>query len=399
MTLNLDNRKLDVHLAASPADVGEFIQRHQGGALHPVGGRTELGLGNSPSMPGVAIDLTALNQVIDFPARDMTITVQSGIRIAQLQRLLSTENLRLPIDVPSAAQATLGGILATNTSGTRRYGYGTLRDYVIGISAMNDEGREFKAGGRVVKNVAGYDICKLMIGSLGTLGIITQVTLKLRPLVEQEELLLVQASAAYLEGILRKLLASRTRPIAIDVVDAASGSEMGLSIGGDYGVLVGYDGNREAVAWQIEQLRAELPETPPSPLPPVTWQKLADWTHQPAAAVLKASLLPSCIVEFLQAVRSLPGRARLRAHAGNGIVFGLLPEETTAGVFAETVEAWRKRAAPAQGHVIVTRCPAEWKTSVSVWGPAPKDIAVMRAVKKQFDPGNLFNPGRFVDGI
>src|SRR5437588_5750684 len=119
----------------------------------------------------------------------MTVTAQSGITLARLGNVLATENLRLAIDVPNGARATLGGALAVNVSGPRRYGLGTLRDYVIGISAVNDEGQEVKAGGRVVKNVAGYDLCKLYVGSLGTLGIITQVTLKLKPRPDGQALL------------------------------------------------------------------------------------------------------------------------------------------------------------------------------------------------------------------
>ena len=119
----------------------------------------------------------------------MTITVQAGITARPAAGdCCAAENQRLPIDVPRPDQATLGGALAVNVSGPRRYGFGTLRDYVIGISVVNDEGQEVKAGGRVVKNVAGYDLCKLHIGALGTLGIITQVTLKLRPLPEAQAL-------------------------------------------------------------------------------------------------------------------------------------------------------------------------------------------------------------------
>ncbi len=131
--------------------------------------------------------------MIDYPARDMTVTVQAGITLAALQKLLATEKQRLPVDVPRADRATLGGVLAANVSGPRRFGFGTLRDYVIGITTINDEGQETKAGGRVVKNVAGYDLCKLHIGALGTLGIISQVTLKVRPMPEATTLLRLAA--------------------------------------------------------------------------------------------------------------------------------------------------------------------------------------------------------------
>ncbi len=172
------------------AEVGDLVRRAaaEGQALYPLGGRTMIGVGLPPTRPGISVDLRSLARVIDYPARDMTITVQAGITVAELQARLATENQRLPIDVPRPEQATLGGVLAVNVSGPRRYGFGTLRDYVIGISTINDEGQEVKAGGRVVKNVAGYDLCKLHIGALGTLGIITQVTLKLRPLPEDKAL-------------------------------------------------------------------------------------------------------------------------------------------------------------------------------------------------------------------
>src|SRR5207244_8591438 len=126
-------------------------------------------------------------------------------------QLLATENQRLPIDVPQSDRATLGGTLAANVSGPRRYGFGTLRDYVLGISVVNDEGQEIKAGGRVVKNVAGYDLCKLYIGSLGTLGIITQGTPKLKPLPEERALVTFGCEAENVDQTLEVLYRSRTR--------------------------------------------------------------------------------------------------------------------------------------------------------------------------------------------
>src|SRR5205807_4712333 len=132
------------------------------------------------------------------------------------------ENQRRPVDVPAPGRATLGGALAANASGPRRYGFGTLRDYVIGISTVNDEGHEVKAGGRVVKNVAGYDLCKLHVGALGTLGVITQVTLKVRPLPETDALVALGCEAAALGAVLDRLHESRTRPACVDVLNAAA---------------------------------------------------------------------------------------------------------------------------------------------------------------------------------
>src|SRR5947209_8556317 len=208
----------------SVADIGDLVRRAatDGTALYPLGGRTTLDLGLPPSRPGVGVDMTALADVIDYPARDMTVTVRAGITLAALRDLLGAEKQRLPVDVARADRATLGGALAANVSGPRRYGFGTLRDYVIGISTVNDEGQETKAGGRVVKNVAGYDLCKLHIGALGTLGIISQVTLKVRPLPEAAALLTLGCDAADLASLLDRLHASRTRPVCVDVLNAAA---------------------------------------------------------------------------------------------------------------------------------------------------------------------------------
>ncbi len=216
----------------------------EGVGLYPVGGGTMLHLGLPPIRPGYAIDMRGLNQVIDYPARDMTVTVQAGITIAKLQKLLASENQRLPIDVPNPESATLGGAIAANVSGPRRYGFGTFRDYVIGISFTDDRGHEVKAGGRVVKNVAGYDLCKLQIGALGTLGIITQATLKLKPLPEDQALIIVPSELQRLGELLDVIHASQTRPVCIEVHSQPEPM-----------IIVGYEENSDAVAWQVEQLK------------------------------------------------------------------------------------------------------------------------------------------------
>src|SRR5579864_6917468 len=242
-----------IHRPANVAELGDLIRRAsaEGRALYPFGGGTMQHLGYTPTKPGFGVDMRAFDQVIDYPARDMTITVQAGITIAKLQEVLAKENQRLPIDVPQPEIATLGGAIAVNASGPRRYGYGTLRDYVIGISFMNDEGQEVKAGGRVVKNVAGYDICKLQIGALGTLGIVTQVTLKLTPRPEAYALLVGQCSRDSLAELLQRLHSSATKPTFMELQDAFPYDESDLSW------LIGYEGNSEAVLWQVREIQKE----------------------------------------------------------------------------------------------------------------------------------------------
>ena len=393
-------------------ELGELIRQTSASeaAVYPLGGQTHVSLGVPPTKPGLAVDMCGMAQIIDFPARDMTVTVQTGITMQALRETLLKENLRLPIDVAQANRATLGGVLATNVSGPRRYGYGTLRDYVIGISAVNDEGREFKAGGRVVKNVAGYDLCKLLVGSLGTLGIITQATLKLRPLAEVQALIGLSCEATDLEALLTCLHGSRTRPVVLDLLNPSAArivfSQANHAIPkAPWIVLVGYEANPEAVTWQVQQLVKEV-------CTQCRIQARIDFTAQPlfealvelaawpdAQLTFKANLLPSAVAAFCQSVDREPNRPALRAHAGNGIVHGQWPAGLTMEQAASMLTTWRALAATGRGSVIVTLCPSAWKSTLNVWGPASHDAWLMREVKAKFDPKRIFNPGRFVDGI
>jgi glycolate oxidase FAD binding subunit len=391
----------------SVAQVGDIVRyaAADGAAVYSVGGGTRLGLGNPPAKAGRAMDLRGLDRVIEFAARDMTVTVEAGITIAKLQSLLAAERLRLPVDVPRGVEATLGGAIATNTSGPRRFGYGTLRDYVIGIAAVNDEGSEFKAGGRVVKNVAGYDLCKLLVGSLGTLGVITRATLKLVPLAEEDALIALACDADALGGVLDRVHGSRTRPVCVEVLSRPAAEVVFARAGqpvpdAAWTVVVGYEGNADAVEWQVQQLVKELGVGHPleafvgattQPL----WHALVAWGQWPAAvATFKANLLPNGVAEFC---RRFGADAHLRAHAGNGIVVGHLTDALTKPRAAELLAEWRR--ANAGGAVVVTQCPPGWKDVLDVWGPPRGDAWLMRAVKEKFDPRRVFNPGRFVDGI
>jgi glycolate oxidase FAD binding subunit len=404
---------LPVVTPQSVAELSDTVRRAAaaGQAIYPLGGRTMLDLGLPPSKPGIAVDLTRLDQVIDYPARDMTITVQAGITIARLQSILAGEKQQLPVDVPLPERATLGGALATNVSGPRRYGYGTLRDYVIGISVINDQGHEVKVGGRVVKNVAGYDLCKLYIGSLGTLGVITQVTLKVRPQAEERAILIVGCTPSDVDRALEVVHESQTRPISIDLVNAEHGCARSLTDPGSpslWLLLLGFESNRQSIQWQTERVRAELqPVLAPTsasvrqlPDPAALWQTLVDFRAGTETGLFfKANLLPHAVARFCQAVDSLPEKPRLIAHAGNGIVLGHIPGDLTLARAQVIVSDLQELAAAEQGNVIIQRCPAPWKTELPIWGKPRGDVWLMRAVKDRLDPGRLFNPGRFVDSL
>jgi len=401
---------LPVRWPASAAELGDSLREAvaAGQAIYPLGGGTMLGRGLPPTKPGVAVSTVHLDQVIDYPARDMTVTVQAGITLARLGNLLATENQRLPIDVPNSARATLGGAMAVNASGPRRYGLGTLRDYVIGISVINDQGQEIKAGGRVVKNVAGYDLCKLYVGSLGTLGIISQVTLKLKPRPEEHALLTLGCGAEAVGPLFDGLHRSRTRPVCLELLNAAAARVVGAGAGGGlpeapWVIVVGYEDNREAVGWQVQQLIREVPagqgiavnvlaDSSADPL----WSALVEFAAWPDARLtFQANLLPSAVAAFCLQETDADGLL-LQAHAGSGIVIGHVGGDLTAERAAAMLKGRLATATAARGNLVVTRCPPAWKAALPVWGAPRDDAWLMRRVKDALDPRGLFNPGRFI---
>lgn len=404
---------MDTFTPATQTELARFLTENAAGpqrVVCPVGGRTALHGGYPGAPADVLIDTTSLNRVIDYPARDMTVTVEAGIRIDALQALLKEQGQRLPIDIAQPARATLGGAIATNTSGPRRAGCGTFRDYVIGISAVDASGRLFKAGGRVVKNVAGYDICKLLVGSQGTLAVISQVTLKLRPQPETSALLwLTFDTFGEIENALERLLVSDARPVAVEVLNAACAkliaTESRLELPTDSPVLLlGVEGSPREVDWQIEKLRREMVPYSVQLFEKVAegqtsglWHALTEFqTSADDPATFQANLLPSRAMEFAQRATELGVAAQI--HAANGIVIGQCPENAATLVqTSELLMELRQLARRGSGNLSILHCDPEWQAVLPMWGEAEPAWPLMAKLKRQLDPHHLLNPGRFVD--
>ncbi len=395
---------------ATASELARVLAENAVGARTPlsaVGGRTALGYGGTVAAESRTIPLSRLNRVIDYPARDMTITIEAGATIDQLKSVLQQERQQLPIDIPQSNRATLGGILACNVSGCRRYGYGTLRDYVIGISAVDGAGRHFSAGGRVVKNVAGYDLCKLLIGSLGTLAVITQVTLKLKPLPERTGLLWATYDTLLeIDDVLSRLCRSDARPVSIDVLNATAARELAnecrRELPADRPVLlVGVEGSEKEVAWQLSALTRELAPLGPDELfaledseSQIVREALTDYpTESDAPISLQASLLPSRTIAFLE--RCSQSGMGWMAHAGNGIVHAHFPDEAaTPERAAELLAPLRDLALAGSGSIRLTRRPDAWASRFPGILGTPAAWGLMRQVKSALDPHNLLNRGK-----
>jgi glycolate oxidase FAD binding subunit len=370
--------------------------------VYPVGGRTTLDVGLPPAKPGVAIDTTALDSVIDYPARDMTITVQAGITLAALAAELAKEGQWLPIDVASPEKATLGGAIALNQSGPRRYGYGTLRDYVIGISFVTDDGVEVKAGGRVVKNVAGYDLMKLQIGAVGTLGVVTQVTLKVKPKPEASAAVVFGCATESVGPVLDLLHASKSRPVAVELLNPESRRAGGVSppsVDSDWTIAVGFDEKAATVKWQLATLLDELKSAPVRditevPDPAALWSAITALQVRPESRyVWKAGVLPSKLAEVATSI-SAQVPYLVHASALNGIIWFHAPEGFGPADHDKLPAMELRLATSGQHHYVMRRCPTEHKKTLRVWGRPTADRDLMRAVKKALDPDDVFNPGR-----
>lgn len=396
-------------IPATAAELSRIVSDNAQSAknkLLPVGGRTALNMGYPLPSETAFLSVTELNRIVDYPARDMTITVEAGIRIEALQEQLLHENQRLPIDIPQAGRATLGGAIACNTSGPGRFGYGTFRDYVIGITAVDAKGRLFSAGGRVVKNVAGYDLCKLLVGSLGTLAVITSVTLKLRPVSSTRKLLVAALRPGTAEAVLADLNHSATRPFAIDLLNAKATwqvqGETNLSLPDRTDTLVlGFEGTQREVDWQIEKVQAELQSHQPSEIFVLTddqqaklYDALVEFqTASDDPLTFQASLPPSKSVEFLS--RCSDANMAAQVHAGSGIINGHLSDRCTSARQAiDEIAPLRKHAEASTGALKIMHCEQNWKNDLLLDDEPTPAWKLMSGIKHQLDPDGLLSPRR-----
>lgn len=395
-----------------PEDLAAAVHlrfRNAGPPLVIVGGGTVNPVAEAAPVPSTRLLTTRLNRVVDYPARDMTITVEGGMRLAELQALLATEGQRLPLDIPQAAQATLGGAIAENVSGLGRYANGTFRDYVIGIRAVDGQGRLFAAGGRVVKNVAGYDLCKLLVGARGTLAVLTEVTLKLRPLPETRRIVWSRfPSWESLEAPLAALLTSQTRPAAIEVLNApaarSAAAELSLSPTGTI-LCVGFEGTERETTWQVETLRDELGKHRPAALEALgateterLWSALTELpTTMPGDLLVQAALRPSQLVAWMQAADAEGWT--LAAHAGDGVVLagkgavegGGAAAERGARISGDLIDSWRRLSATGL-RWRAWGLPEGWTGRGGASGVSPGGATLARRLRRAFDPCGLLNP-------
>jgi glycolate oxidase FAD binding subunit len=374
----------------------------------PWGGGTATAVGEPPPRPGIVLGLRRMARVVEHEPGDLTVTVEAGLTVAGLQEALRARGQWLSLDPPDADRATVGGVIAANACGPRRHLYGTIRDLLIGVTVVTADGAVVRGGGKVVKNVAGYDLPKLFIGSWGTLGVVVEATFKLRPLPDDERLLAVRFDRLKDCGAAaRALLGGDLIPNAIEILDPTAAAALGL--GAEAALVVGFDGLREQVDWQAAELTAlvgPLGGRDVTALPPATWPKLTTVARDAfttPAALMTLSVLPTHVVDTMeqgaQAARQRGLASAWAAHAGVGAVTGALFASGEAVPVATVLTEWRMLAAAGGGHATLTWAPLAVKAQVPVWGDAGPAGRIMQRIKAQLDPNDVLNPGRFVSGI
>lgn len=379
-------------------------------AVYPIGGATSLDYGLTAKRPGIGLALAGLNRVVDYPARDLTITVESGVTMHQLAQTLAAERQWLPLDVPQPQRATVGGVVATAWSGPRRFGLGTVRDYVIGISAVDGRGQPYKGGGRVVKNVAGYDFCKLLTGSLGTLGVITQLTFKIKPAPQRSALVFCDLSNwEDAEARLAALVHTQVTSSAVELIAGPAWNDAAglppLSAGAVARLCVGLEGTEPEVTWMLGQISAEWRQQGVPSSATLTgddaqplWNALREFSALGGAPlVVKASLRPGAVTSFARLVLEIDPAASLQAHAGSGVVIARFVKFEAAQVSRALVGRLHPAARAAGGGLVVLSSDGLGElTHQACWGAAGAAVQWMTRLKDQFDPRGLLNPGRFV---
>ena len=370
----------------------------------PCGAGTAISVGNAVLPVDVALDLNRLHRVVEHDPANLTATVEAGITLTRLQELLAQQKQFAPFDPPHAERATIGGIVATNLNGPRRSHYGSVRDLIIGMKVILASGTSIKAGGKVVKNVAGYDMCKLFVGSLGTLGIITQVTLRASPVPEAAATLIVSGTAARLADLTHAIGHSPLLPAAVVILNPSACGQLNFD-DADWNLAVRSEGFAETVGRHMRDAKAMAErfgltaESFEDHLHRQFWAGIENFPLSSGRLVFRLMVPRATTADAIRTIESwqVDGlRPAIVADAMAGTLWIAGPASAAAAnLFPKLIAYGHER----RGHAVMLAAPFEFKQSVDVWGSPPPALELMRKIKKQFDPHGLLNPGRYVVGI
>jgi glycolate oxidase FAD binding subunit len=381
----------------------------EGLAVVPTGHGTRLGWGNPPRALDLVLSVHRLDRILAHEPADLTMTVEAGVSLGMLEEFLRTHRQRVPLDPARAAESTVGGLIATGAAGPYRARYGTMRELLLGLTLVQADGTVVTGGGRVVKNVTGYDVPKLHIGALGTLGIIVTAHLRVHPVPASEATWLLGFASA--EAALDAALGLLDAPLGLSRLELVDGATLTRLGGVDVpaaalGVTVG--SVREAVHAQGRAVEAIGRRAGGHPVtvaaPEAWWRAVSDATGSEApeaALVLRVGTRTTDLVKALRAIEATCGPDhphRATAEVANGVLHPVLAVRGAADA-ADLVRRTRETLAPLHATCVVEHAPVEAKAALDVWGDIGPALSVMRELKAELDPRGILNPGRYVGGI
>ncbi len=387
----------------SPEDaqeiVREFAGQSPGMALVPWGGGCRQSLGYAPRRYDAVLLTTSLNTITEYEPADLTVTAQAGVTVAQLQVTLAAHGQCLPLEIARPERQTLGGIVATRAGSLTRLPGGSVRDLLLGVSVVNAAGELVKGGGKVVKNVSGYDLPKLYCGSLGTLGLIVEATFRVSPLPEASATALLLLPAGHnSEDVLDHLLGSDLSPSFVSLLSPRAAQSVLPNAGDAQYVVLGFDGPAEAVAWQVQTLGAGCLDPAASA---ALRAALRDFPLADAPLTAEFHTLPSQVGAFSRMLEWTARRSGFTAQVVSDAALGLMTAhfapETEAADWAVFYADLKDKADRCGGSFILTRMPDLLRAAdVPVWSPLLPDFRLMAGLKNTLDPNGTWNPGRFV---
>ena len=396
----------------------------------PTGARSKVDLGMPPASYDIALDMTGLHEIVHYDAGDLTLSMDAGLPLRELAKVLAEKGQFLPLSVPCYETTTVGGTVASGVDSILRNQYGTTRDFLIGAEFVDGKGALCKSGGRVVKNVTGYDLHKLLVGSLGTLAVITRLNFR--------TFTLPQASGGHLaaftdvEGasLYRAAIEKSGLPLAVletlspDVAALVPGVQPGNDEGftadfdaGHWWVYASYEGSEAVVprlASDLQKLASDAAAASTQILDAASdahlrgiFREAFDWLRwaSPSLAIFRIVFpqnKPSDLASLLRVAQPSRLRSALLVRAAGITYLALLAEsddESTLGSFETAAARVFSLAAAANGYATLLHAPLKLKSRLNVWGPKPADFAMMQRIKDSFDPQHIFAPGRFVGGI
>jgi glycolate oxidase FAD binding subunit len=362
-------------------------------AVVPRGGGTKLGWGNPPKSAHLILSTAHLNRIVEHAWADLTVTVEAGCKLQSLQKTLAKHGQRLAFDTLWRERATIGGVLSTNDSGSLRLRFGALRDLIIGVTIALPDGTLASSGGKVVKNVAGYDLPKLVTGAYGTLGVITRAVFRLHPLPRAAKTFSFTAETFH--ALQQNILAIQDSQLAHTSLQVRCSADALPSAD------ILFEATDAGLAAQESQLRKLLDPARLELSSGNPWNARQDLWNAPTNTTLlaKLSLLPTDFAKMLGSLQSLCESRKIKWRIvlqATGI--GMLRLEGEAAQVSPAVEQFRMELQSRGGALVVLRRPAELP-SIDAWGNAGDGVSLMRAVKHQLDPKDTLNPGRFVGEI